>query len=299
MIEQLAERQTKLEEEIDHSNKKTLALEQINRLLTNITQNIPQQIIVMDRDTRKPLFMNDSAQTMATISDGYVEAIMDQTAYSHATSRHNVELQFKRGDVIKYLSVTSYLIEWEKSNAEAFVINDISNEKEQIIELESHAYRDSMTTLYNRFYGMMVLNQWLDEKSPFALVFSDLDNLKYINDRFGHHDGDKYIMNAAKHLKTFSKEAVVCRLGGDEFMLLVPNITHDEAYARMNRVCYGLRNDNYLVGKEYFYRISFGIVIVDENNTLPSSDILSLADERMYANKRAWKKSGRADVNPV
>ena len=273
------------------NRKKTAALEQIKRLLTNITQHIPQQIIVVDRQTRELLFMSLSARHMAVMNMGYVETLMETIAsQGHPGGWHDAELQYSEDGEIKYLSVTSYFIEWEESSAEAFVISDISTAKKQIQELETHAYRDAMTHLYNRFYGMLTLNQWLDEKRTFALIFADLDNLKFINDRFGHPEGDKYIANAAKHLRPFSPDAVVCRLGGDEFMLLAPGIGHDDALARMNEICRDLQNDPYLTGREYFYRVSFGIVAVGEANSLSASDILSLADEKMYEHKRMRKK---------
>jgi diguanylate cyclase (GGDEF)-like protein len=118
-----------------------------------------------------------------------------------------------------------------------------------------------------------------------------MDNLKYINDKHGHSEGDEYIINVAKSLQKFSNDAVVCRLGGDEFMLLVQDIKHDEAHIRMNDICTMIQNDEYLKGKEYFYSVSFGVIYVDENNTLTESEILSIADERMYEHKKARKRN--------
>ena len=300
MVEQLTERQNKLENEIELSRNKTVALEQTNRLLSNITRHIPQQIIVVERGTRKILFLNDSAQAMIDVSEAYIETLLEKIdAHRKPNGRHHTELLYSNGNVSKYLSVTTYFIEWEESDAEAVVINDISVEKNQIMELENYAYRDSMTNLFNRFYGMMALNQWLDEKRDFTLIFADLDNLKFINDQYGHNDGDKYIINAAKHLQTFSRDTLVCRLGGDEFMLLVPDTLRGGALERMNDICRNLQNDKYLADKEYFYRVSFGAVSVDGNNKMPASDILSLADERMYEHKRSRKKHimGEATAN--
>ena len=292
MIEQLAERQKRLEDEIEQGHNKTRALEQINRLLSNITQHIPQQIIVIERDTDKPLFLNFSAQAMVDMEEGYVSELMKKTnVRDEGSGRHYFELQYSFGEIRKYLAVTSYAIEWEESEAEAFVVNDISVEKNQILELETYAYRDSMTGLYNRFYGLLELGRWLEEKRRFALIFADLDNLKYINDRFGHSDGDRYIVNAARHLTAFSEQSITCRLGGDEFMLLCPEADFEQAGERMEEICRNLQADKYLEGKAYYYRVSYGVVSVHEDNTLSASDILSLADERMYEHKRARKKS--------
>lgn len=156
--------------------------------------------------------------------------------------------------------------------------------------LEVHAYRDSLTQLYNRTFGMLTLDSWLYEKRRFVLIFADLDNLKYINDKFGHKEGDEYIMNAAKHLRTYSPDAVISRIGGDEFMLLVPDASLDESYVIMSKIYENFQNDIYLNDKPFSYSISYGIAAVDTDNKLSASDILSIADERMYTNKRMKKK---------
>ena len=160
--------------------------------------------------------------------------------------------------------------------------------------LEKQAYRDVMTHLYNRAFGMFTLDSWLEEKKRFSLIFADLDKLKYINDEYGHHEGDEYIINAGKCLEGFPAEAVVCRLGGDEFMLLVKEIDFEQATSIMENLTKEFQVSPYLEDKEFKYSMSYGIVFVDENNELPMGDILSIADERMYVNKRKRKMERRA-----
>jgi len=298
MIIQLSERQQKLENEIDASQKKTMALEQSNKLLSNITQNIPQQIIVIDKKTSEILFMNSPAQNEINLDDAYLERLLALMAEHHdSDAKYNVEIQYPARDsgTARYLSVSSYSLQWQSSSAEAFVINDISTEKNQIKELEAYAFRDTMTHLHNRFSGMLTLNMWLEEHRQFTLVFVDLDNLKYINDKYGHSEGDNYIIITSKHLRTISSDAIVCRIGGDEFMLLFPGINYDEAVSRMENLYQTLKSDEYLDGKRFSYSISYGVVSIDEGNTLQSSDILSLADSRMYKNKRTKKKDWPTD----
>jgi len=145
---------------------------------------------------------------------------------------------------------------------------------------------------------MLVLNKWLQEKRQFSLIFADLDSLKYINDQFGHNEGDAYIINAAKHLRTFSPDAVVCRIGGDEFMLLISDMRFDQAQAIMSHIYTDFKNDEYLTDKEYVYSISFGIVAVDSDNTRSASEILSSADERMYEDKRMHKRDRLKESRP-
>jgi len=289
MIRQLSERQQKLEDEVELSESKTKALEQSYQLLSNITQYIPQQIFVVDAGTDEILLMNDTARHETENDSDYFAKLMETLAEHKAHDNINVEFQLTQNDIERYFRVSSYALAW--INAEVMLVEDISAGKNQIKELETYAYRDTMTQLYNRFYGMQTLGAWLDEKISFALIFMDLDNLKHINDKYGHGEGDKYIITAAKYLGTFSRDAVVCRVGGDEFMLLVPNVGFDEVNSRMNDISNAVQNDEYLKDKDYFYSISFGVIDVRADTKLSSSDILSIADERMYEYKRMRKKN--------
>ena len=291
MVEQLADRQQKLEDEIELSRKQAKAMEQSNLLLSNLTLYIPQQIFVVSTDNNEILLFNESAQYELERDPDYVEKLMKQVPVEQIYGGSNsFDISFKQDGADRYLTINTYVIQWQEINAITLIIEDKSIEKKQLMELEDHAYRDALTGDYNRFYGMLTLNEWVNERRAFILVFIDLDNLKYVNDAHGHHDGDEYIIRVSRHLREYSENAVVCRLGGDEFMLLSPDTSLDEASRRIDNISEVIHNDEYLAGKEYTYSISRGIVAVDENNELPSSSILSLADERMYEHKRARKK---------
>ena len=295
MVEQLAERERDLEDTIDQIQKKSNSLEQGNLLLNALMHYVPQQIIVMDRDTNEILLMNNAALIEINSDVDYINNLIT----SISSKRHEL-IDGSETDVThrlgeegeRHFTVKLYLLEWGDSNAEVFVISDVSATRKRMKTLEIHAYHDSITQLYNRTFGMLTLDEWLNEKRQFVLIFADLNSLKYINDEFGHNEGDIYIMNAAKHLRTFSNEAVVCRIGGDEFMLLAENISYIEAHIKMKRIYDNFRCDEYLKDKKYIYSISYGIIAVDKNNKMSSGDILSIADERMYEDKRA-KKRGR------
>jgi len=300
MVEQLADRQQKLEDEIASSKKHVEALEQGNHLLENVTRHIPQQIFVVSEGDHEILLKNEMAEREIAGDPAFLEKIMEELAKCEDQEPpHSKEIKLEQDGTTRFFSVISYNIEWEKVNAEALLINDISDERKQIEDLKTQVYRDSMTHLFNRFYGMLELNEWLEKKVRFALVFVDMDNLKYVNDEFGHIDGDRYISCVAKCLGTYSGNALVCRIGGDEFMMLVPDADEEQARDRMLELQSLLEKDDYLDDKDFSYSISFGIVAVNENNELSASDILSLADERMYEHKRARKKERQAAKPPA
>jgi diguanylate cyclase (GGDEF)-like protein len=119
----------------------------------------------------------------------------------------------------------------------------------------------------------------------------DMDSLKYVNDKYGHADGDVYITTVADCLKAIPGENIACRLGGDEFMLLMPDTTYDQAHKKALTMQKQLSESEQLEGKDYDYSVSYGIVEVNETTTDSSAAILGRADELMYEHKRARKKS--------
>ena len=293
MIEQLAERQQKLEDKINQIQSKTNSLEQSNLLLNALMHHAPLQIFVINRDTLEVLLMNRIAAREAANDPKYVDYLIKAVSSdaSDTDRSYEFDIKYDQGEHERYFTVMTYFLEWDNSSAKVLAVSDVSDAKSQMKELEAHAYQDNITQLYNRTFGMITLNSWLEQKKQFVLVFADLDGLKYINDEFGHNEGDIYIMNAAKHLKSFSAEAVICRIGGDEFMVLAQNTDYDEAAKIMDRIFNDLQNDEFLRDKTYSYSMSYGINAVYGDNLLSAGDILSIADERMYENKRMRKKS--------
>ena len=79
-------------------------------------------------------------------------------------------------------------------------------------------------------------------------------------------------------------------------MLLAPDMGYADTHAEMSRIYFNLQNDEYLQNKEYFYSISFGAVAVEKDCGLSSSNILSIADERMYENKKARKMNRQQGI---
>ncbi|MCL2045039.1 MAG: diguanylate cyclase [Oscillospiraceae bacterium] len=290
MVNQLSDRQQMLENEITTSRKHAQAMEMSNILLTELTRHIPEQIFVVSMNEHEVFLSNDLAQEEINKDQKYISKLMELLPADESVYSGSFDIQFEQNNSDRYLVVNTYKIEWHGENSLALIINDVSDEKKQIKELEDFAYRDALTNAFNRFYGLLTLNEWLLAKKRFVLIFVDLDNLKFVNDKYGHGEGDVYITKIAKHLQAFSADTVVCRIGGDEFMLLAPESGYDLAHMRMEELQHIIQTDEYLEGKDMYYSISFGVVALDEKNEMSSSDVLSIADERMYAHKRIRKK---------
>lgn len=293
MTEQLEYQRTALLKEIENGRRKTHALEQSNSLFEAVTGQISQWIIVTDGTASEWLYINHHAADI--LSDPQCEPKLrlwmkrQADILSENGHPYSAELELPGDAGFQYFSVEIHPLSWHEHNALAFVLTDVSADKEHLHDLQNAAYSDKLTKVYNRHYGMKVLNEWLSDKRPFILCFADIDNLKFVNDRFGHSEGDKYILTVTDVLHGFTPEAVLCRLGGDEFMLLAQDLSSDKAKDQMEALRSRLISCNTAAGNLYEHSISYGVIEVGADNALPAGDLLSIADERMYEYKRAYK----------
>lgn len=293
MTQQLDQRQKALLAEIDRSQQKTKALENSSRLFEAITDFTPQWILVADLENRQLLYKN-RALKKAISSNETLRETLDNWLF--APSRMVSSLDGVRSDELEvslsgqphFFQVTSYPVEWRGSSALAFLLNDVSEQIEQLNQLKLHAYHDTLTGLYNRFFSLQQLREWMDARKHFCICFVDLDNLKYVNDNLGHSEGDKYIIATATLLEKAFEHAIVGRLGGDEFILLVADMGEAPVLARLEELRQRMMA-KCESGKGYISSFSYGVVEHMPDSSISSSDILSLADERMYIFKRANK----------
>lgn len=133
-------------------------------------------------------------------------------------------------------------------------------------------YYDKMTQLFNRNWWELYAKKKLNKQFLYLSII-DLDNLKKVNDKQGHIEGDKLLTNFAKELKRYFPKGKIVRLGGDEFLI----ITKKEPIKQMLKMKSNI---------SYFF--SFGVCAKDKNMNL--SKALAKADENMYRMKSYKKK---------
>lgn len=155
--------------------------------------------------------------------------------------------------------------------------------KENVEELQNFAFTDTLTSVHNRRFGLEELDRLLHNHTPFCLCYLDIDHLKYVNDTFGHQEGDQYILNVVKVISGICrKEDTLSRMGGDEFMLLMPRIPHKTAKERMLEIQQGVS----AIPSVYNPSISYGIVEAGDETQLNPTQILNRADQEMYQCKQ-------------
>jgi diguanylate cyclase (GGDEF)-like protein len=174
--------------------------------------------------------------------------------------------------------------------------NQISEQITSIAKVESltaEVYKlaalDQLTGLYNRRSGEQRLAEEISRsvryERPLTLLLLDLDGLKQINDRFGHAAGDLVLQGFANRLqKAIRGSDLAVRLGGDEFMVVLPECKVDEVPHVLGRL-EGL--DVEYIGKKIECRFSRGWTDYKPGET--SQEFMSRADIALYANKRAGK----------
>lgn len=164
-----------------------------------------------------------------------------------------------------------------------YMINDVTGKRTYEQYLEDIAFRDELTGIYNRRYGRKVIDDLMDEGIPFVLCFIDIDYLKVVNDQYGHIEGDSYIQIIISNIyEEISKEDILCRQGGDEFIIIMPRCTEKQAASVMRHICNKLNK----VAYQYPLSISHGSVEVQKGCGLTYKEIIQIADQRMYAKKK-------------
>jgi diguanylate cyclase (GGDEF)-like protein/PAS domain S-box-containing protein len=210
----------------------------------------------------------------------------------------DVEMMLERRDgtpIEVTVSATSTRDEQDRSTITAF-IQDSTERRQMVRELERQALSDSLTGLPNRSLLQDRLAQHIRrsfrESSSFALVLLDLDDFKEVNDTFGHHAGDELLRQLGRRLRSTVWEVdTVARLGGDEFAIVLQDTDEAGALSSIRRLTTELATPFEIEGQLVQVGGSFGVVVYPLHGE-DGDVLLRHADVAMYAAKR--EKSGFA-----
>jgi two-component system, cell cycle response regulator len=217
--------------------------------------------------------------------------IMIMTGYA---DEHSAKLAIEAGAqefIKKPFSIDEFIIRFDK------MMRHHMGEK----ELLALSLTDELTGLYNRRRFFVLTEQYLKvvhrTRKRSLLLYIDIDDLKWINDHFGHHEGDQALINFATILKkTFRESDIIARIGGDEFVVLLEsNDENDEIL--ITHLYKNIKDNNATGFHHYSLSISLGVSEFDPRTPSSLDELLSKADALMYAQKRRrWKDQSQIRI---
>ena len=236
----------------------------------------------------------------------------DVQAFSEGNQKdidHEKTVMTCKGEKIFSIKYKRMLDVSEKYAGTVIIMNDITErveiEKQLLIQqkqLERYAFTDAMTGVSNRRTGYMIFEKELsllpESEIPLSICYVDIDDLKEVNDMYGHSKGDEMIKTIVRAIESNTRESDhLVRMGGDEFLIIMPACFQSEAQKIMERIL--SRLEEYDIEHQIPYRhiFSFGIVQISKENMLNINEAIKEADAHMYQDKIRHRKMKKGGIN--
>lgn len=192
------------------------------------------------------------------------------------------------------IEATGMNLSFEEEPEILVIVRDISERKKSEKRIKDMAYHDALTNLPNRYFFNDYMKKILsnaNNEQKIAVIFIDLDRFKIINDTMGHAFGDILLKEVSKRLiKCVRKQDVVCRYGGDEFIILMNDIDESKVIKVAKRIIKEF-NSPFLIGnQEIFTSPSIGISLYPTDGDDVES-IVKNADMAMYHAKEKGRNN--------
>lgn len=269
----------------------------IKKILNNLTMGI----VIID-ENRDFIYSNDLTTKITGYTLAEIKNLKQWFAAAYPDKDKRREIQKSLEDNLKNSKNYNRVLEIRTKNNEKkhieFRVNKISDDyllvnlidvSKRIArekEIEYLSYHDKLTDLYNRRYFENEMER-LDgsRRYPVSIIIGDLDNLKEVNDNFGHLIGDNYLQNSALIFKELLRsEDIIARIGGDEFAVLLAETDAQATNLICNRIKEKFDEFNSQNELPVEFKISLGFATaVDEEEKLV--ECYNRADQNMYKNK--------------
>ena len=169
--------------------------------------------------------------------------------------------------------------------------------KEAEKRIKNIAYHDTLTGLPNRMHFMVYLRKMFEKnivgRFYGALLFVDVDKFKSVNDTYGHAVGDGLLIEFSKRIiEIAGRKEIVCRYGGDEFLLFLPGYDFGDTQATCDRLVNAMRKPFDISGNQFKLSTSIGAALFPKD-AKDIDELMHKADTALYVSKR----SGRDQYN--
>jgi len=280
--------------------------------LRHTIESINEGIIICDKDNEITFFNGRASEISGIlVKDAVGKNVIDVIKIINSEDRivnYITESDYKNEDVLIYsedglfrhvsISVSNIIDKDKVSEGKVMVVVDISEAKKREKEILYLSYHDILTGIYNRTYLDFELKR-LDTKRqlPFAIIMGDVNGLKITNDVFGHEAGDLLLKKVAEVLKqSCRQEDIIGRWGGDEFIVLLPNTSDEEAHALLRRIVRDFENLNQnetINGLLPNMSLGYGVKVSEDEDIY---DTLKIAESNMYKRKMLSNESMHSSI---
>ena len=241
----------------------------------------------------------DGIKLAKNIKKKYNLGVIVMTAYSSEYSFEDVIKNGANDLIIKPFKFNELLLRIKEVIKELSLLDD---HEKMINALKQLTIEDSLTGLYNsrHFYDQLdrEIKRSVRYLHPISLIFIDVDNLKEINDNYGHMIGDKILRLIAKRIKAcLRSNDSAYRFAGDEFTLILPETTAIEAKFVADRILSKFANESFVANKIEISKITLSIGIAEYQMNEGNQQFVHRADLTMYEAKQ--QGGNRVIVSPT
>ena len=258
--------------------------------LDGIVTEISPSVNVLGGYTQEEVVGQDV--TCFYVDAGDQALMLKQLGESGAVRDYEAKLRRKDGGVVE-VSLNSHLLFDGNGKPVGIegVMRDITERKRAEAQLRELSLKDELTGLNNRRGFLTLAAQQMKNAERFkqcvALIYADLDKMKWINDTLGHKEGDRALVDTARILtSSFRSCDIIARLGGDEYACL--SVVQDEKGGELilARLRESLENHNRQESRPYRLSISFGIACYDPEAPCALGELMERGDAAMYLQKQ-------------
>jgi len=294
-----------LEFNLDFSLLVRKNLQQQKLLKYSLDLNERVRMVILDLDYNYLMFnkthedfMKKHLNLNINIGDNYLDKYKEDTEHKKNVLNHleNAlrgetiydEFSYTFGDEEIFISSTYIPIydKYDKLIGININLDDITEQKENETEMLNLSYRDSLTGLYNR-RSLTTKIQELEKEQNLGIIYFDINGLKFMNDAFGHEDGDKLIVTIVKEIgSVIPQDSLVFRFGGDEFIAIIKNLTLKRNELLAEKIVSNLSSKKI---NEISISLSYGVAVRHKSENI--EDTIKRAEDNMYENKILFSES--------
>ncbi|WP_158587540.1 GGDEF domain-containing protein [Neobacillus notoginsengisoli] len=258
----------------------------------------PSPLILANFEDNKIILMNRQATDYFQTGDKPISMLNTSFIFPSPAERLTVLKQLQDNESVQNFIMAYEDSRWAVLNFERVEymeepcmligVSDITAFKKKEEELHRHASLDALTGIMNRRCGIEILEQLVasSEGRAFTLCFVDINDLKMVNDLYGHAVGDEMIKLICTAISgKISADDVFFRLGGDEFVILFMQKNLEEARNVLDSITVELELMNVDMQNDYQLSASYGLYHYQPGSQATADELIELADKEMYKEK--------------